>query len=130
MSDKCESCGVDYTDHLGLQGTCAALQSLRQQLAAANAEKKLDDDFLAFIERTARTLFPNMPYDGGYKAVMAMASEIERLRKIEAAAVEAAKAIKAHRRLFLADDDDVENALVRQERAVENLISLASDGGK
>ncbi len=29
---KCQSCGVPYTKHLGIQGTCAALQEAKRLL--------------------------------------------------------------------------------------------------
>lgn len=47
MSDRCESCGVRFVDHIGLVGTCADNLRLRAALIALlsmlQQEKRFDD---------------------------------------------------------------------------------------
>lgn len=35
---KCESCGVPWTDHLGMIGTCRQLQEARAEIATLKAQ--------------------------------------------------------------------------------------------
>ena len=35
---KCESCGVDWTDHLGITGTCKLVQDQAEEIAKLKAE--------------------------------------------------------------------------------------------
>ena len=35
---KCESCGVDWTDHLGISGTCKRVQDQAEEIERLKAE--------------------------------------------------------------------------------------------
>lgn len=45
MTDKCPSCGKDWTDHLGIQGTCQRLQKALSTLKVIRTLASCDKDF-------------------------------------------------------------------------------------
>ncbi len=51
MSDKCESCGKDFIDHLGLIGTCGKLIALQQITRDMNIDiQKISTEIKSCIE--------------------------------------------------------------------------------
>jgi len=38
MSDKCESCGIEWTEHLGITGTCKRVQDQAAEIERLKAE--------------------------------------------------------------------------------------------
>ena len=50
MTDKCPSCGVPWTEHLGMTGTCAKLEHVKKELTELAKSRKSASWILRRIE--------------------------------------------------------------------------------